>query len=407
MEHLISVIVPVHNAELYLEKCIESILDQTYSNLEIILVDGASTDRSGIMCDDFARKDSRIKVIHKADLGATSNRKAGLQISTGEYIGFVDSDDWIERDMYESLLKLALEHNADIVTSGVSRDSDVDIVTKHDAFKEGKYFPKSAECELWNKLIYYSVNSEEGILWGMWNKLFRRKIIMDNYMKMDDRITRSEDIAVWVAAMLDSQIIYISHRVFYHYCNRSGSVVWTKDEIYFERMNHWFLYLKDKLEQTEHSPVLEDQIDRHMIEKIKEGLSHSFPFFKPPIYMKNVFPKELLSHGDKIVLYGAGRVGSDYYRQFVKDKRYELVLWVDQNPAAYDERVSAISAIHKVEYDVVLIAIKARQSVELIKQNLINMGVEEKKILWHEPINCDEYLLGDFVIRPNAIDRQC
>ncbi len=397
MEHLISVIVPVHNVESYLEKCIESILTQTYSNLEIILVDGASNDRSGIICDEFASRDSRVKVIHKADLGVTSNRKAGLEISAGEYIAFVDSDDWIERDMYESLLEIALKHNADIVTSGVSRDSDVDIVIRHDAFKEGEYFPQSDGCELWQNLIY-SENAKEGILWGMWNKLFRREVVLDNYMKMDDRITRSEDIAVWVAAMLDSQVIYISHQVFYHYCNRSNSIAKTKDEIYFERMNCWFLYLKDKLSQVKHAKGLEAQVDRHMADKVQEGLGDLFPFFGEPLYIKYMFHKELLSPGNKVVIYGAGKVGRDYYKQFVNDKRFDLVLWVDQKSSSSGGKVSAVMAIRETEYDAVIIAVKARKSAEQIRKNLVDMGVEEQKIIWHEPIDSAEYLRGNFNI---------
>ena len=101
---LISVIVPVYNVESYLEKCIDSIIHQTYKNLEIILVDDGSTDNSGKICDVYKEKDSRIKVIHKQNRGLSSARNCGLEIAKGEYIGFVDGDDYIAEDMY-ALLK--------------------------------------------------------------------------------------------------------------------------------------------------------------------------------------------------------------------------------------------------------------------------------------------------------------
>ena len=112
---LISVIVPVYNVEKYLGKCVDSILAQTYENLEIILVEDGTKDNSGAICDAYAAKDSRIRVIHKENGGLSSARNAGMDIARGEYFGFVDSDDWIEPKMYETLLNLAEKYHADLV----------------------------------------------------------------------------------------------------------------------------------------------------------------------------------------------------------------------------------------------------------------------------------------------------
>lgn len=118
MEDLISVIVPVFNSEKFLDRCINSIINQTYKNLEIILVDDGSTDNSGKICDDYAIKDKRIKVIHKKNGGASSARNAGIDLSKGKYIGFVDSDDWIEKDTYEILYNLIEKYSTKIVCCG-------------------------------------------------------------------------------------------------------------------------------------------------------------------------------------------------------------------------------------------------------------------------------------------------
>ena len=105
MDKLISVIVPIYNVEKYLTKCIESIINQTYKNLEIILVDDGSPDKSPIICDEYAKKDNRIKVIHKKNGGLSDARNYGMSLATGEYISFIDSDDYIDEEMYEKHMK--------------------------------------------------------------------------------------------------------------------------------------------------------------------------------------------------------------------------------------------------------------------------------------------------------------
>lgn len=114
MKELISIIVPVYNVEQYLDDCLISIINQTYKNLEIILIDDGSTDKSGKICDEYAKKDSRIIVIHKENGGVSSARNAGLRIAKGAYIGFVDPDDWIAEDMYEVLYSNAKKYDADV-----------------------------------------------------------------------------------------------------------------------------------------------------------------------------------------------------------------------------------------------------------------------------------------------------
>ena len=117
----ISIIVPVYNVEQYLAECIESIKDQSLTDIEIILVDDGSPDNSGAICDDYALKDDRIKVIHKKNGGLSSARNAGLEVAIGEYIGFVDSDDWVDGEMYEVLYKNAVENQAEIAACNIAK----------------------------------------------------------------------------------------------------------------------------------------------------------------------------------------------------------------------------------------------------------------------------------------------
>ena len=117
-EKLLSVIVPVYNVETYLPRCVDSILQQSYENMEVILVDDGSQDGSGKICDEYAARDSRVKVIHKENGGLSSARNAGLDTAAGEYLTFVDSDDWIEPDAYCPMIALLEENNAALVCGG-------------------------------------------------------------------------------------------------------------------------------------------------------------------------------------------------------------------------------------------------------------------------------------------------
>ena len=118
MKSLISVIVPIYKVEDYLPKCVESIRNQTHSNLEIILVDDGSPDGCGAICDEFAKKDSRIRVIHKENGGLSDARNAGIEVAKGDYLAFVDSDDWLEPDAFEAMLALAEKYDAKMVCAG-------------------------------------------------------------------------------------------------------------------------------------------------------------------------------------------------------------------------------------------------------------------------------------------------
>lgn len=126
-EPLISVIVPVYNVEKYLDKCVDSIVNQTYKNLEIILVDDGSPDNCPKMCDNWAKKDKRIKVIHKENGGVSSARNVGIDNAKGEYIGFVDSDDWTEKKYIQKLYEVLIQENADIALCGYNRVTGANI----------------------------------------------------------------------------------------------------------------------------------------------------------------------------------------------------------------------------------------------------------------------------------------
>lgn len=174
-EQLISVIVPVYNTEKYLDRCVESIVNQTFKNLEIILVDDGSPDSSAVICDEWAKRDDRIKVIHKENGGVSSARNAALDIAAGDYIAFVDSDDYVELNMYETLLSLALKYNADISRCSYRYEYNDNLPLNEAA----------ADCSEVSKRVitareYMSNWHQVGLSYSVcWNKLYKRELIND------------------------------------------------------------------------------------------------------------------------------------------------------------------------------------------------------------------------------------
>lgn len=208
MNDLISIIVPVYNVEKYLNRCIESIVSQTYKKLEIILVDDGSSDKCPQICDEWAKKDSRIKVIHKENHGVSSARNTGLINSKGDYIGFVDPDDYIEHNMYEELLYSLKESNMKISMCGYSKIKDNEILSTY--ICDDKII--SSE-----KLLNDIFN--EIFMGVVWNKLFVRTLFINNEKQIlfNENIHYCEDILILVNILNSKDNIAIIKKPLYNY----------------------------------------------------------------------------------------------------------------------------------------------------------------------------------------------
>lgn len=184
---LISIIVPIYNVEKYLEDCLISIINQTYINLEIILIDDGSTDNCGKICDEYSQKDKRIIVKHKKNGGVSSARNAGLEIAKGKYIGFVDPDDWITADMYEVLYNNIKKYNANISVCRHKIQTGRDVNNKiENKDSEDIIFLNSQQS------MRYMLSYQDGYACGPCNKLYRREILK----KFNDKYSIGEDLLV-------------------------------------------------------------------------------------------------------------------------------------------------------------------------------------------------------------------
>ncbi len=210
---LISIIIPVYKVEKYLEKCIQSVINQTYENLQIILVDDGSPDNCGKICDEYAKKDHRIEVIHKSNGGLSDARNKGLEIAKGEYIGFVDSDDYIESDMYEVLYNLLKQYNVDVSICNFYTVSQGKIAIKNadNGIKEYNRIEILKEILLDNDIQSYA-----------WNKLYKRELFGEIKYPVGKKY---EDIGTTFYLLEKCNKVVVTGKPEYYYINRQGSIV--------------------------------------------------------------------------------------------------------------------------------------------------------------------------------------
>lgn len=209
----ISVIIPVFNVERYINRCIESVVGQTYKKLEIILVDDGSPDHCPAICDKWARKDKRIQVVHKENGGLSDARNMGLSVATGDYISFIDSDDWVEPDFIAVLYTKLINAGADISACGVDYISELGKVIR-------KRKCKSLcldKIEALQRLV-----KEDGIYQTVWNKLYRREIIGTIFFE----VGRCNEDDFWTYQVIDRvEKMVVTDQVLYHYFQRDKSIM--------------------------------------------------------------------------------------------------------------------------------------------------------------------------------------
>lgn len=228
----ISVIIPVYKVEKYLDRCVESIVCQTYKNLEIILVDDGSPDNCPALCDEWTKKDERIKVIHKKNGGVSSARNLGLEKSTGDYIAFVDSDDWIDLDMYEEMIRVATESSADMVFCKSRRVYSSGQIIE---IKEKKLIELRDK-----KIIYFFIfGNENSILGGPCRMLIKNEIAQS--CRFSTKLKLGEDFFYVLNCIEKAEKIEIIDKSFYNYFSNDESVTRNIGENYFKNVKELYI----------------------------------------------------------------------------------------------------------------------------------------------------------------------
>lgn len=246
MNPKLSVIIPVYNVKDYLEQCICSVIHQDYDNFEVILVDDGANDGSEELCDEFARKDSRIIVIHQANQGHTAARQAGYEKSDGDYILFMDSDDWVDLGMFRTMMEKCVDNSIDIVQCSYRSVKNGKKREESPVFDEGLYDKERLANQIYPKMIYEGSFYKFGIAPNIWNKIFRRKLIGESLYRIDRRIRSGEDGLLTYHCFLKAEMVWILNDCFYNYRSRKLSMCritnsrLEENHILFQYYSDWF-----------------------------------------------------------------------------------------------------------------------------------------------------------------------
>lgn len=256
---LISIVVPVYNMESSLEKCMGSILNQTYDNFEAICVDDGSTDQSGLILDKFAKYNSKIVVVHTKNRGVSSARNIALSVAKGDYIGFVDSDDYIHKDMYKVLADLILKNDVDIVSCGYYFEEGCNV---KQALNQ-----KEIPLEPLNLIesLYYIYKRDEykGVAGYLWTRLFKKDLIKDSrgnlIVRFDENLNVGQDIVFLAELFRNVKKVLFTEQALYYYCQRENSTVHDEAK-QIERMS-WIQAYEKIIKIYKEMKVPEDLLD--------------------------------------------------------------------------------------------------------------------------------------------------
>ena len=269
---LISIIIPVYNVEKYLDECMESVLNQTYSNLEVVLVDDGSKDKSPDMCDEYAKKDTRVQVIHKENGGPMSACIAGIEKSNGEYLAFMDSDDWIDLTMMAELVKETTGNSREMICSNYVIEKTSGSIKIKQSMKPGVYDRKSIEEQLFPNLLG---QEERRIHGSRCMKLISRKLICENLGFAELNVSMGEDLYLIFLAVLDAErIVVVEDGFYYHYRFVESSLV----HKYKPHMHEEVGRLYDNLQRVIETKVMDKKQKEIFLEELKKEFIFLFFF---------------------------------------------------------------------------------------------------------------------------------
>jgi glycosyltransferase involved in cell wall biosynthesis len=379
MNNKVSIIIPIYNSVSFLDKCIQSAINQTYENIEVILVNDGSTDTSGEVCNKYASVDSRIKIIHKQNRGLVSSRKAGLTASTGEYILYIDGDDWIELDLVKHYMKCVLEFNADVVISSHIVNLEGRIAILKNSLPTGVYDKARLIEEVYPKMLHTGKFSQFGIFSYSWGKIYRRELLMENQLEVDEDITIGEDALCLYPTLLDTNILVILDQPYYHYRQRTDSLIKTLRTIEISKMQKVYNKLKIIAQNKGFLDVILPQLYYYILSLLT--INTEGPISNNST---NLYPFDKIKFGDNILIYGGGTFGQHLYKKINKYNTYNIVAWVDERYEYYSKLnlpIVGFDEINLFNYDAVLIALIDEDNSNDALMKLIEYGVDKKKII--------------------------
>lgn len=388
---LVSIIVPIYNTEKYLKKCIDSIIGQTYKNIEILLINDGSTDGSGMICDEYAKTDRRIKVFHNANAGLAWTRKFGIERVKGEYVAFVDSDDWIDDNYLEKLLSFRDKQDVDMVTSGFIYEEETPEADKEkriliDIIAEGIYEAEQIAEDIVPCMMYEREKKRQGITASLCNKLLKTEMIRQVMENGDTAITLGEDGAIVYPFIAMSKKMVVTHYCGYHYVQRHNSMLHSYTLESFEEVYRLHGYLREVFDKKSDERKVRIKYEEYTTPFLLAIIRDVYGMNLNP--SRYIPPYEIIPQGSRIVIYGAGAVGMGYEVALKRGAYATVAGWVDKAYDTYPKQYNIKSSerLAELEYDYILIAVSKEAAVEEIIHGLQEMNISKDKILWKKPV---------------------
>ncbi len=376
----VSVIIPVFNAEKYIATCLDSVVRQTYGDFEAIVVDDGSTDESGYICDQYAEQNERIQVVHKKNEGLICARKTGIMKSHGEYIAFVDADDWIDADFLETGVQKMEHEKADIVITGCIRENGNCSEIVQNRICSGVYDVLGLVSEVYPRMLHYEAFYEFGILPYIWNKFYKRDLLKTCYIDIDTKIYDGEDVAVVYPYLTMAKRAVITEDAKYHYRIHEDSMTAKRKDDFYANAARLYLHLISRFQESEYALSIMPQLDAYMRMMIWQGKPSGFIESTKFIFPFKEIPKEA-----SVILYGAGYVGQIFRYQVSQSDYCTIVAWIDkgyQREELKQMGVVGIDALYAQQYDYVVLAVSNVEVAAEITNQLISYGVSREKIIF-------------------------
>lgn len=375
---MISVIVPVYNSEKYIKDCVDSVTAQSFTDWELLLVDDGSTDNCGKICDEYAQKFEKVKVLHQVNGGQIAARKAGALLAKGEYITFLDSDDWVNGDYLEKLFSEISNSDSQMVTTDLIYNSPYGEKSYDGELDEKIYDESEIKSEILPKFIY---DLEKGSIFmrhTMPGMIYESKLLKHAIEKVNEDIRFDEDGICILNMLLDCKKLKVSRYKGYHYRENEQSVNHSSGVEKVESLK--------LLKEVYHS-LLKDILD---IRTIDAQLGRYIRFFSIRCmahelgykYKNEFIVPNFITKNDRIYLYGAGQRGLAFLKDMKNSKRLNVVGCVDKNFNSFDVNLGIESPERLIEkdFDYVLIAIEDRRVQRQVEKYLLSLGISYEKI---------------------------
>lgn len=378
----LTIIVTVYNTEKYLKKCLESIVNQTYQIKQLILIDDGSFDGSSILCDEYSCKYEYIEVFHQSNKGQMEAQKKAMKFTKGDYVTFVDSDDWIEHDYIEKFMIGQLDEECDaIISNSIMIDENNQYKKDKCSARTGVYYKKQLIEFVSESLVYDEIQLLPGFFAFLPGKVYKTDKLKLYFENIDGRIRLGQDGAITFPYILSSNRILVIDNPGYHYIQRNTSISNSPDFNYFEELKILQNHLYKAAETLSESEKLKRQFSIYVRELLIKTIKKIYGIDMGRIPC--IAPYYLLEKDEKIVIYGAGVVGRAFVKQILNNKYARIVGWVDSNihSEMYGIDIDHPERLRSIEFDHVIVAVNDGKIARQIKEVLLANEVPSYKII--------------------------